>query len=306
MPPLLMYSLILCSLIAFPIPGCSPGLKRVYSNFDILCTLLPANFAPFRTFKLQAKSQIICYSHLFYLQITHYLASLSPSLTLTKPTKFKVICSQGPYQTRLISDIYRLLQENLPLSLVPHSYMSKWSLLTQQQISPLQWAKIWTSTSKISRCVAQRETAYKVLFFWYRNYDSFLSPLCWRCGKFKGTHHHISWQCELIAPFWSMVSVLQQISDSPIPLDPVHLLLGLPIPGLGKALNKLASYVLLAAKRAIPACWLSTSPPTQAQLIQAINDICRMEHMTAMVEDTVESFDRIWGPWDRSIHSTSQ
>lgn len=144
--------------------------------------------------------------------------------------------------------------------------MSKWSHLTQQQTPHPNGLKFGPQHPKYPD-VWRKEKQLTKCFFLYRTpevinrYDASLSPLCWRCGRIRGSHYHILWQCDLIAPFWSMVVImLQQILDSPIPSDPVHLLLGLPFPGLGKNLNKLASYVLLAAKRAIPACWLSTSP----------------------------------------------
>lgn len=96
-----------------------------------------------------------------------------------------------------------------------------------------------------------------------------------------------------------VMSLLQRIFEHSLLLDPLHLLLGLPFSGLGKASNKLASYILLAAKRVIPMCWLSPTPPSQDQFLQIIAKIHRMEHMTAQV-DAVDRFDRIWDLWDKS------
>lgn len=191
-----------------------------------------------------------------YLHFKHYLATLSPSLTLPKPIAFELICSQGPHQLYLISVIYQLLHEASPLTGDLHTYMRKWSHIVQQPITLSCWDKILSSTSKVSRCVAQRETAFKVLLFWYRTPEEFS-----------------------------------------LPLDPLHYLLGLPFPGIGKSSNKLASYILLAA---IPIHWLSSTPPSQDQLLKVISEIRRMEHMTALVEDVGIRFNKIWDIWDRS------
>lgn len=97
-----------------------------------------------------------------------------------------------------------------------------------------------------------------------------------------------------------VMSLPQRLFESPLPLDPLHLLVGLPFPGLGKNFNKLASYILLAAKRVIPMCWLASIPPSQEQLLNAIAKIHRMEHMTALIEGAIDRFDRVWDLWDKS------
>lgn len=102
-----------------------------------------------------------------------------------------------------------------------------------------------------------------------------------------GTHYHIFGECPLILPFWSSVqSVLQSVLEMDLTKDPVHYLLDLPVPGIPKYANKLLLYILLAAKRVIPTHWLSSNTPTQAQLILAITQIRRMEHMTAVIHDS--------------------
>lgn len=116
----------------------------------------------------------------------------------------------------------------------------------------------------------QRETAYKILMFWYRTpevlhkYDSSFPQTCWRCLKDIGMHYHILWDCPMILPFWNSVQSLLKMD---LPLDPAHYLLGLPIPGVLKHAKKLISFILLAAKRVIPTGWLFSNPPTQSQLV---------------------------------------
>lgn len=63
------------------------------------------------------------------------------------------------------------------------------------------------------------------------------------------------------------------------------------------------AFVLLAAKRAIPQCWLTKAPPTFAQFLNNTGDIRRMEHLTAIIEETLPSFDKTWEPWDASEYN---
>lgn len=86
---------------------------------------------------------------------------------------------------------------------------------------------------------------------------------------------------------WSKIQDLLQTLSTPIPLNPMHFLLGLPLPVISKASGKLMSFILLAAKRTIPRHWLSTSPPTFHHLLSIMADICGMEHLTAKIEDTL-------------------
>lgn len=86
-----------------------------------------------------------------------------------------------------------------------------------------------------------------------------------------------------------------------IPLDPMHYLLGLPFHGIHKSKRKLMSFILLAAKKNIPRLWLSTPPsPTLSQTLSALADIHRMEHLTAIIDDSIQKFSHIWQPWDDS------
>lgn len=121
---------------------------------------------------LQSKYQVPKSLFYSYLQIKHFFFSAKcPSLSLDKPTGFELMCVQRPYEPHLISAIYKILHEATPLTESSHSYMSRRSHTLQQSISLSDWDKIWESASKVSRCVAQRETAFKILIFWYRTPD---------------------------------------------------------------------------------------------------------------------------------------
>lgn len=117
---------------------------------------------------LQSKYKIP--KNLFYsfLQIQHFLSTKIPQLTLTIPTEFEMVCSRGPHDSHLISNIYKILHAASPVTEQTHTYMRKWSHILNRPIQLSEWKNIWESTSKTSRCVAQKETTYKILMFWYR------------------------------------------------------------------------------------------------------------------------------------------
>ena len=109
----------------------------------------------------------------------------------------------------------------------------------------------------------------------------------------------------MITPYWSKVhALLGKVLGIPIPLHPLYLLLGLPLPKTPKPLRKLMAFILLAAKRAIPECWLSNVPPSFTQFLTATIDIRRMERLTAVIEDSLTSFDAIWEKWDSSEYNS--
>lgn len=208
----------------------------------------------------------------------------SPTLTLNVPTPFEHLCAEGPHQLHLISFIYHILHEFTKILPDAHLYMRKWNILLGRPIP------IWISTFKSSKCVVQKEIAMKILMFWYRTPERIhhinpsLSSRCWRCCTETGSHFHIFWTCSLIQAFWlEVMQTLQNVTDLTLPLDPIHYLLGLPCPGIPKPTIRLISYILLAAKRAIPMCWLSTTPPSHLQFLQIIAEIRKMEFLTAKV-----------------------
>lgn len=260
--------------------------------------------------ELQSKHGIT--RNLFYsfLQIQHFFSKKLPQLTLSIPTQFELTCSRGPHEPGLISTIYKILQETPPLTEHTHAYMRKWSHILDRPIALQEWREIWEATSKVSRCVTHKETADKVCMFWYRTPDFLLkhklttSGLCWRCGVSIGTHYHIFWDCPVLLPFWTQIHIsLEMILNISIPFHPIHLLLGLLIPKMSKHHRKLMAFVLLAAKWAIPQCWLTKAPPTFAQFLNNTGDIRRMEHLTAIIEETLPSFDKTWEPWDASEYN---
>lgn len=75
----------------------------------------------------------------------------------------------------MISTIYKILHTASPFTEHGHSYMRRWSQVLYRSISLGEWGKIWDTTSKVSRFVAQ--TAYKILMFWYRTPEFLVAQL---------------------------------------------------------------------------------------------------------------------------------
>lgn len=251
-------------------------------------------------------------SHLFhfYLQVRHFFFSKFPTLTLDKPTTFEYLCTQGPHQLHLISSIHRILHESTPLTETTHHYMRRWSHLLSRPVTVQMWDRIWSSIFKSSKCVTQRETSIKILMFWYEipdiihKYNPSVSACCWCCKTDIGSLFHIFWHCSLIQPLaWCDATNTEGGGCVP-PARPLNCLLGLPFSGLTKRDNRLISYILLAAKRLIPLCWLSAAPPPWSRFLHLVVEIRRMEFLTASVHDSISHFDKVWEPWDRSEYGT--
>lgn len=111
------------------LPWTQAGIFQLWNIVHPLThTLLPFE-------ELQKKHQIPKQLFYSYLQIRHYFASKSSTLSLDRPTLFELLCAQGPYQTHLITDIYKFLHNATSITDTFHSYMQKWSQLVNRSIS---------------------------------------------------------------------------------------------------------------------------------------------------------------------------
>lgn len=97
--------------------------------------------------EIQHKHQIPKQLFYSYLHFKHFFLSKSQSLSLDKPSTFELLCAKGPYQTHLISSIYKYLLDTLLLTDSHHLYIQKWSQITQRPILLPQWQNIWESIS---------------------------------------------------------------------------------------------------------------------------------------------------------------
>ncbi|OCT78610.1 hypothetical protein XELAEV_18029697mg [Xenopus laevis] len=63
-------------------------------------------------------------------------------------------------------------------------------------------------------------------------------------------------------------------------------------------MQKLVNALFTAARCAIAGKWKSTRPPSEADFLESVCFIRRIEYLTAIRYDTVDSFDKIWTSWD--------
>lgn len=147
--------------------------------------------------------------------------------------------------------IYKILHD----SESTHTYLKKWSHILQQPISLEDWGKIWESTSRTSRCVVQKETALKILLFWYRTPD-FLharnpeaSSLCWRYQVSTGTRFHIFWEYPVISLFWVQIQdLLQNLLNTPY-LSTLYITYWVfLLSGIPKASGRLMCFIFIGCK----------------------------------------------------------
>lgn len=105
--------------------------------------------------------------------------------------------------------------------------------------------------------------------------------------------------CPLIKPFWVYVlTLLQNLLNATMPLNPIHYLLGLPFLCITKTARRLITFILLAAKRVVPCCWLSTSPQTRSQLLSTLANICKMQHLIELNDDLMPRCNKTCEVWD--------
>lgn len=140
--------------------------------------------------------------------------------------------------------------------------MRKWTQVTQKHVSLPPWGRIWTYNSKSSRCVTHRDCVQNIILLVKNTRD--LTPLCslsvpsvlemWQDKRHSLPYILVMWvdytllvHGDVSAPMtiW-LFSSTGSATSPPWP----------PLPRFGEKL-KLTLYILLAAKRAIPMCWLT-------------------------------------------------
>lgn len=117
-PPLLIYFLTQLCLTVFLLNVYHRGHRPLFFSFVFLPSppcityLYHVGCAPLRIF-----GKNIIFPNVFYFtcRLSIFYWSLSPSLTLAKPTHFEYICTQGPYQQHLISSLYKIFNGENPL-----------------------------------------------------------------------------------------------------------------------------------------------------------------------------------------------
>ncbi|KAM9326846.1 xaa-Pro aminopeptidase 3 [Gastrophryne carolinensis] len=88
-----------------------------------------------------------------------------------------------------------------------------------------------------------------------------------------------------------------KITEEPIELSPEVLLLHSTKSSVGKYRKSLTIHLVNSARACIPARWKSTTPPTVGSWIRRVEDISRMEDLTALLQRTEEKHRLRWMPW---------
>lgn len=96
----------------------------------------------------------------------------------------------------------------------------------------------------------------------------------------------LSWH----ASFWEITRNLESVWFS---LDPVHFLLGLPMPNTAKLATKLINHILTAARCLIALKWKQQLPPSHTDLNKRIHN---MEYLTGPLNN-IPKFNKTWFPW---------
>ncbi|OCT84430.1 hypothetical protein XELAEV_18022584mg [Xenopus laevis] len=90
---------------------------------------------------------------------------------------------------------------------------------------------------------------------------------CWRCGTNLGTFKHIWFSCDKIARL-------------------THLIF-----------DKLSQHLLRAAFALIPKKWKVQDPPTINEWINLVEETRKLEEITALLQNTIDSYRMTWLPW---------
>ena len=120
------------------------------------------------------------------------------------------------------------------------------------------------------------------------------SGQCWReCGNCQADHFHIFWDCSIIQPYWSEITLMiNQIIGLNIKQDFCILYLG----NLSATVNVLARYLLkimmAASKKTITRRWLTKEPPTKKDWIGIVSEIQNM--WRAMEKYICPVVERVW------------
>ena len=171
-------------------------------------------------------------SFYFYLQVRSALNSCKVPIRGKLPTHplRLLIDSLSHRGQRFVSAIYGKLSKecnDLPI-------MRMWERDFQLGDEAISWSNVWQNISKSSRNPGHQLIHYKLCHrMYYTPITRFRmkliqSPICDKCQHNElGTYKHMIWECPPVQDFWNRVTrTLSEMLATPIPVDPVLLLLG--------------------------------------------------------------------------------
>ena len=246
-----------------------------------------------------------------YLQIRHYLHTHQEREKLCAPPSkiehFFISAIEGTVKAKFISHLYKILQEELKENNL--DIKEKWELEMNIIISDEQWESSCEQGHRVTSSPNWKEFGWKIKMRYFRtplvtSKWSNTSAHCWRgCGK-VGDHTHLFWDCPKLSEYWQKVQrEIKACLFIDIPLEPSHFILGILPDNLEEnSQTKLLRALLLIANKVITASWLKPQPPTITQWRDRIQDMYRMEHLTALLQLKTEVFINNWSPIALHFH----
>ena len=234
-----------------------------------------------------------------YAQIAHFLESLNRTSDLTTSTAMEQLSRTFDKHSGHISLIYGLLSSGTQKM----AYMTKWEQDIGMELDMADWSKLVQGASKSYINTSLIEANYKVLMRWYMvpaRIASFVpgaSPRCFRGCSVDCTMYHIWWTCQRVRRFWIRTyNFIYSLTQVNLVKSPLHALLGRPVEGTTKHLRKLIAFIFVAARITIAKSWRSPTVPF-CLLKSKLSWIMVNERMSAILNDRVAVFDKVWDPW---------
>jgi len=246
-----------------------------------------------------------------YLQIRHYLQNhLEWERLCSQPTKierFFISIIEGKVNSKFISHIYKILQEEFKGNNL--DIKEKWELEMNTIITDEQWETSFSQGHRVTSSPNWKEFGWKIKMRYFRtpfitSKWSNNSDSCWRGCGLVGDHTHIFWDCPRILEYWQNIQKeIKKCLCIDLPLEPSYFVLGILPADLEENNQKcLLRLLLLIANKAITASWLKPHPPTVAQWRDRIQDVYNMEYTTALLQLKVEVFLNKWSSIVQHFH----
>ena len=213
---------------------------------------------------------------------------------------------------KLVAKLYSSLQSFTKTSTL--HIKCKWEKEAKITIFEEDWLNICKVQSNTSSSGLWRE------FVWKNLIRFFITPKikqsqggqpesgqCWReCGNCQADHFHIFWDCSIIQPYWSEITLMiNQIIGLNIKQDFCILYLG----NLSATVNVLARYLLkimmAASKKTITRRWLTKEPPTKKDWIGIVSEIQNMEKFTFSLNLRMDKFVNYWNKWTNHLNTST-
>ncbi len=262
------------------------------------------------TFEYLYKTFDLSQSHFFrYLQVRHFIKHSFPQLQkLPLDHDIHRLLRQSPLEKHLVSKFIS--------SFVSHSSISTAHLKDawERDLGKDIWASTWEEgLRRIHSCsinVRLQLVQFKVMHRLHytkaklnRLYPS-ISPLCDRCKSADGTYGHIFWSCPEVSEFWkSIFRLYSHAFENEINVDADLAIFGCSDQALTWPQNQQLSLVfgMVLAKRVSLMEWKSTLPPSFFKWLAEMVSALKLERLRFSRPGRLKMFDKIWGPFLRSI-----